>query len=887
MSSLTVDDDAPAHLFARNAVESLPDLVCYVLPDRRYRFVNQGYRQWFGNTAPAMSGRRLPGVLGEAGYRLVEPYLDRAFAGEPTTFTGTLPLKFGPPRHVEVRLVPDLAEDGKVQGLFTTVRDINHRERILQEILSILDGMEACFLALDRDSRVVFVNAAADRFQAASELAAYASGEPLVGKRLFDLNPGCHGGALQQAFERVRDTGEPQAFEFSSPVRPDRIVDAKVFPTPSGLIAVSYIDITERRRAEDELRREEERLRVALQAGGMAAFEHDALTGQTWFSENAAQVLGRDPSAVRCTDIAHPEDQELIVSARDQVLRTGEPWDLTVRWPSPVEGEWRWMNFQANRCQDSAGRPVRLVGVVRDVTRAHMADELLRSANLDLQEQVRSEVAEKLKAVLDRERFWMLSRDLYAVVARGEGRLRGFNAAAWKAVLGYEPEQLVGRSLRDIIYPDDLEPTLAAVASLDRVPMVEFDYRIRHADGGWRWLSWKVISDGELCYATARDVTEEKAREEHVRRAQKLEALGQLTGGVAHDFNNLLTVIMGALDLMERRPHDSELRERLISAALVAAKRGERLNKQLLGFARRQAAHQEYTVPSRRIEEMAPLIGGALGDAIALALDTEGETRGVMADPAQLEVAVLNLVVNARDAMPGGGSLRITIRAAGASELRRLSLPSGDFLVVDVSDTGTGMSEEVLGHVFEPFFTTKEVGKGSGLGLAQVYGFARQCGGATDIQTQEGSGSTVSLYLPVAAAPAVDDELEDVRPGAGLRKRILLVEDDTLVGAVTESMLVDMGHMVARAEDAAGARDALARAEFDLLFTDVRMPGGCNGVQLAREATAARPDLKVLLCSGWTDDELDAEALDPRFPLLEKPFDAADLARALGGVLAG
>jgi CheY-like chemotaxis protein len=197
------------------------------------------------------------------------------------------------------------------------------------------------------------------------------------------------------------------------------------------------------------------------------------------------------------------------------------------------------------------------------------------------------------------------------------------------------------------------------------------------------------------------------------------------------------------------------------------------------------------------------------------------------------------------------------------------------------------MSKDVLAHVFEPFFTTKEVGKGSGLGLAQVYGFARQSGGTADIQTEEGVGSTVSIYLPVSSlAPSVHEPEAPQEAGAVTPKRILLVEDDVLVGAITESMLIDMGHQVTRAEEAAGAREALAHAEFDLLLTDVRMPGGCNGVQLACEATRARPSLKVLLCSGWTDDQLDKEGLGGKWPLLAKPFDEYELEQALRGVLA-
>jgi PAS domain S-box-containing protein len=885
MRNSTFDSLLPAPFLALLAVDALPDLVCFLDSDRRYRFANQAYLDWYGLDPAEVEGRLHHEILGEEAYELARPYVDRAFAGEAVTFTARLPLKYGGLRLVEARLIPDLA-DGESCGLFCVVRDVGHRERMQQEVLSMLDGMEACFMALDSEGRVAFLNLAAERFVAASGLKEFANRGILIGQRPWDARPEFRGDVMHRAFDRVRTTGTAEAFEFAPRGVPGRIVDMRVFPTPSGAVGFSFIDITERRRAEDELRRGGDRLRIALDAGGMAVFENDALSGTSWFSDNIERVLGRIPSDCLAHDV-HPDDRERVRAARELTLETGEPLDMTVRFPSPVEGEWMRVNVRAGRALDAEGRPVRLVGVFRDVTRAFMDDELLRSANIDLEARVRSEAAERIQAELDRERFWTLSRDLYAVVTQDHGVIRRINAPAWKAVLGFDSEELSGTPLRSFVHPDDLQHALAEVARLEAVSTIEFECRFRHAQGGWRWLSWKVISDGVLCYSTARDVTEDKAREEQLRRTQKLEALGQLTGGVAHDFNNLLTVIMGALDLMEKHPHDGTMRERLLSAAKVAARRGERLNQQLLGFARRQAAHRELVVPSKQLEEMAPLIKGALSDVIALELDTAACTSGVMADPAQFEVAVLNLVVNARDAMPNGGSLRISVRTARPKEAARLSLPDGDYLVLDVADTGSGMSDEVQAHVFEPFFTTKEVGKGSGLGLAQVYAFARQCLGTADIFTEVGRGSTVSLYLPASDAPLVVEAPKAPGAKAVPAQRILLVEDDTLVGAVTEGMLTDMGHKVTRADDAAGALKVLSRSsDFDLLFTDVRMPGGRNGVQLAHEAIRKRPRLKVLLCSGWTDDVLDKEGLGDKWPLLPKPFDAAELERALRGVLA-
>jgi CheY-like chemotaxis protein/nitrogen-specific signal transduction histidine kinase len=394
------------------------------------------------------------------------------------------------------------------------------------------------------------------------------------------------------------------------------------------------------------------------------------------------------------------------------------------------------------------------------------------------------------------------------------------------------------------------------------------------------------VAEGGLIYAVARDVTEEKAREARALRSQKLESLGRLTGGVAHDFNNLLTAIIGSLDMIQKRPEDAERRERLLAAALTAARRGEGLNKQLLGFARRQAVNTEFVCPDAFIADLKPLLEGAIGDVVRLRLDLRAAELGTCVDPAQFEAALLNLVVNARDAMPAGGDAVVSTALSDAADVERLGLPPGRYLSVQVRDTGVGMTQDVLAQVFEPFFTTKEVGKGTGLGLSQVYGFARQSGGGADVASTPGEGATVTMFLPLAE-PAKRGAAEVAAEPASRPRAldVLLVEDDALVGVVTDSMLADLGCRVVRAEAGPEALRKLDEGRFDLLLTDVRMPGGMNGVQLAEEAVRRRPDLKVLLCSGWTADALGDELRGARWPLLAKPFDAARLERAIREVV--
>jgi CheY-like chemotaxis protein len=366
-----------------------------------------------------------------------------------------------------------------------------------------------------------------------------------------------------------------------------------------------------------------------------------------------------------------------------------------------------------------------------------------------------------------------------------------------------------------------------------------------------------------------------------------MEAVGQLTGGVAHDFNNLLTVIIGALDLIQRRPNDEARRERMVDAALGAARRGERLTQQLLAFSRRQPLKPEFVLVDEILAESEPLLRRAVGEAVTLTVSPGSANAVSSLDASQFEAAVMNLVVNARDATPPGGLIRVETHrctlAAGQAE----DAPPGDYLCLSVHDTGEGMDAATVARVFEPFFTTKEPGRGTGLGLSQVYGFARQSGGAAVVESAPGKGTTVRVYLPLAsedaerAARAPDAAPGPQRPA----RRVLLVEDDESVGEMVEAMLSDLGHEVTRAEAAAPALEILQRGEaIDLMLTDLIMPGGMNGVELAKAAVALRPGLPVILTSGYTGEALGAAAEAP-WPLLAKPYPAEALAAMIDGAM--
>ena len=415
-------------------------------------------------------------------------------------------------------------------------------------------------------------------------------------------------------------------------------------------------------------------------------------------------------------------------------------------------------------------------------------------------------------------------------------------------------------------------------------------------------ILWAYLHEVDALRARAEAAAAELARAEAaLRQAQKMEAVGRLTGGIAHDFNNLLMVVTSAFDLIRRRPGDTARVLKTADAGLDAAERGARLTRQLLTFARKQDLHPETVNPNALLLDFEPLMRRAVGEAVRIEFALHPALHPVRIDPTEFESAVLNLAVNARDALPPQGGL-ISVRsrvaeregeapvpaAGGTSE----GLPPGDYVVVSVSDNGSGMDAATLARVFEPFFTTKEFGKGSGLGLSQVYGFARAAGGAVEIDSEPGRGTTVEIWLP-RVAPARAAAGAPAGPAATPLRRaedgetVLAVEDEPAVLAAVAENLADLGYRVLPARDAAEALERLRGPErVDILFSDVVMPGGMNGVQLAVEAARLRPGLRVLLTSGYTNEALAGEHGVPGdVPVLAKPYRREELADRLRVVL--
>jgi len=544
----------------------------------------------------------------------------------------------------------------------------------------------------------------------------------------------------------------------------------------------------------------------------------------------------------------------------------------------------------------SDGQQIGAVLTLRDETARVLAENRL----------VESETRFRMVADSAPALIWMLD---------AEGRPSFINRR-YRTFFGVESELEVVEGWHRLVHPDDIEAfTTAFDATIARRERFEGVIRTRHATLGERWLRCEAMPRFDAAgdyqgYVGANiDITDAKRAEEDLKRinelleervgealaekakaeadlmhAQRMEAVGRLTGGVAHDFNNLLTVVIGALDIMLRSPNDAAKRQKLGEAALAAARRGEGLTHQLLAFSRRQALRPEAMDLNAQIRQSEPLLLRAVGEAVEFKLQLRRGGARVSVDPSQFEAALLNLVVNARDAVGDTGRIVIKTLSCSVNAGEVADLAAGDYVCVTVSDNGSGMAPDVISRVFEPFFTTKAVGKGTGLGLSQVYGFARQSGGAAQISSTVGQGTEIKLYLPPLAgvsAPTVNTLPQTAQPLAPGR-RLLLVEDDASVTVVALELLEGLGLEVRAVETAPQALELLKRERFDIMLSDVVMPGGMTGIELARRCERDHSAMRIVLTSGYAGEDVDAALADAAWPFLRKPYSGEQLARILG-----
>jgi PAS domain S-box-containing protein len=797
---------------------------------------------------------------------------------------------------------PRFGEDGRFLGHIGSVIDIDERREAEDALRRANTLLEAVMEAVPG---VVYAKDGAGRMLAANRGTAELVGKPLteiIGRTDAEfLDDPVQAEAVMANDMHIMTENRAETLE-EAVTRPDGshatwlstkapLRDARGIVV--GLVG-SSIDITERKDAEERLRKSEARL--SDERTRLATLIESLPVGVCFLTPHG-EVLLSNPAYRQflpngTLPSRHPDTDEEWMGwdEHGQPLTRDEfPGSRALRGEATKGIEFlhrtaagdMWVRVSGVPLTGDGGKLAAAIIVLVDITEQKRAQEALERLNGSLEAQVADRTA-------DRDRMWRLSTDLM-LVARFDATIAAVNPA-WTTLLKWREADLIGRSFIDLVHPDDRESTLAEVGKLaDGLTTLRFENRYQCKDGSYRSLSWTAVPDETFIHAVARDVdaerkaqTELEQAQEQLRQAQKMEAVGQLTGGIAHDFNNLLTGVIGSLDMMQRQMAKgvTDKVERYASAAVTSANRAAALTHRLLAFSRRQPLDPKPTNANRLVTGMEELLRRTIGEAVRLEMVTAGGLWQTLCDPHQLESAILNLAINARDAMPEGGML--TIETCNAhlddaySALQREVKP-GQYVCICVTDTGVGMTADTIQKAFEPFFTTKPIGQGTGLGLSMIYGFARQSEGYAKIYSEVGKGTTFKLYLPRYYGEKEEAEGHAAELGDEHRAEhgevVLVVEDETAVRALVVDVLEELGYRPIEAIDGpSGLKLLQSNLRIDLLITDIGLPG-LNGRQLADAARERRPDLKVLFMTGYAENATIANGfLDPGMKMITKPF---------------
>ncbi len=882
-----------------------PDLIC---------FYNDAYRQSIGP-------ERHPGSLGQPGrsvweeiWPLIGAEIEQVMSGGgatwhenqlvPITRNGRLEdvywtYSYGP-------IDDDTAPNG-VGGVLVVCTETT--EQVNARQLLTIERERQRLMLQHMPGFVAFLAGPQHRYEYVNDAYRVIAGDrDFIGRTVREVFPDIAGQGFYELLDEVYTSGCAYAAK-ATPLnldRPDgdRFIDFLYAPVQddAGEVAGIFVggyDATEQVRATDRLRQSEADLRITLKAGRFGAWSLDLADNTLTSSEICRENFGRDPDQpftyAELLAAVHPEDQARMVSAVEECLSTRGDYDIEYRIFTP-SGQTRWVHVRGQATYDADGVPRRMAGVSIDITERRQAETELR------------ETAERLRLATENAEvgFWDVDPINDVLIW----------APRTKAMFGISPDAPVTmQDFYDGLHPDDRAATgaaYAAAADPDRRALYDVEYRtIGKEDGLIRWVAAKgrgVFDEADRCVrvaGTAIDITSRKRAEEllrelnetlearviertaeleaahdQLRQSQKLEAMGSLTGGVAHDFNNLLMPIVGTFEMLQRMGVGGEREQRAIAGAIQSADRAKTLVQRLLAFARRQPLQPVAVDLGQLVRNMAGLVASTTGPQIKVVVDVADGLPAAKADPNQLEMALLNLSVNARDAMPDGGVLRISATQETVGAKGQAGLKPGSYLCLSVADTGVGMDEATLARAVEPFFSTKGIGKGTGLGLSMVHGLASQLGGELRIKSRPGLGTNVELWLAqtqdTPEAPAATREA-DIGRGRGVA---LLVDDEESVRHTAGDMLVDLGYEVFEARSAEEALQMMRNGvRVDLVITDHLMPG-MSGVDLARAVHEHHPNLPVLIVSGYAD--VDGIAAD--LPRLTKPFLRADLASAIAGL---
>jgi PAS domain S-box-containing protein len=756
-------------------------------------------------------------------------------------------------------------------------------------VLAIADLLPVMIAYVDRDLRLGFVNQPlAEWFEIPRR--------KLLGARILDIIGEDRFHQRLPNYERV--LGGQRLFfasDFDHPTRGSVALQSNFIPwtghdgTVQGFLILQQ-DVTEQRTAERALRESEERFRRIANSAPALMWVTRLDRVRDFVNEAYAEfACGPGCSLEKARKLdwrgrIHPDDVDRIVAESIAGEASLKPFTLEGRYKRH-DGEYRWLRSVSQPRFGPDGELVGFIGVGSDIT-------LAKEAELELRRQVDERTAQLAASEAQFRAIFEAALEVL-VLLKPDGTVLAINnrREAWRH---RHPADAIGQKLWDSptmrAFPQHIPLLKKAVSAAaggkvftTEVQMDSGPTPTAHLD-----VSVQPVRDdaGKIIYLLfeARDITDLKVAQEQLRQSQKMEALGQLTGGIAHDFNNLLTVVVGGLDIIAKRAEDSKTK-RYAENALAAAERGARLTGQLLAFSRLQRLEVRPTHVAPVIENMRPLLRNVLGPGITKQFDLDQAVMPVMADPTQLEVAVLNLAINARDAMPNGGTLTFASRKVTVpigSELE-----AGEYIELSISDTGEGMPQEVLERAFEPFFTTKEVGKGTGLGLSMVYGMARQSGGTARLESAPGKGTTVTLLFRKAEMTeiGISDVGEDATglAAAGEASSILVIDDDPDVRGFIVDSLDDQGFAVREASDGAQGLKLLEAQRADLVVLDFIMPG-MSGAEVAKAIRERWPDQAILFVSGYSETEA-VRSTAPDAPLLAKPFRAAALQKAVRGAL--
>jgi PAS domain S-box-containing protein len=900
--------------------------------DLRYRFVSEAYAHLIDRGRDEVLGKTVDEVIGSRGLKTLQPYIDTVLGGESVDFECDLEFPPSGMRRLAIAYRPELDRAGNVEGWIASLLDITDQrsgEEARRQLASVVESSDDAIISEDLAGRIISWNPGAER------LFGYAADE-MIGGSITTIIPDHLKGEEPQILGRISGGARIEHYETVRRCKDGRLVDVSLTVSPmrderGTIVGASKIarDVTARKRAETV---------VAQRADEQAALYR--FTNRLYRAESLKDVYAAALDAI--VDAMHCSRASILRCDNDGVMRfvawrglsegyrratTGHsPWSLDDANPEPV------CIIDVDRAaldqplksivkQEGIGAlafiPLmadgRLVGkfmIYYDTPRAFdgealelaltlarqlgFAIERMRAeqARLSIQAELRT-LSERLeeeveRRTLERDRIWNVSEDLLAV-SNFEGYFLSINPA-WTRLLGWTEDEIKSMHVSELRHPEDAPASIAGRAQLAHgATTVRMENRFRHKDGSWRWLQWTMTASKGLLYVAGRHVTAEKEAAAALERAQrqtahlqKMDAIGQLTGGVAHDFNNLLMIVSGHAESLKKRLKDAK-DVRALQAIEMAAARGENLTRQLLSFSRTLPLRPTVINPADAIQAIRDVLVGSMHVNIQFEIEVPKSTWSVCVDKSELELALVNLAVNARDAMPDGG--RITIAAENV-HIRAGDLPediSGDFVALSVTDTGSGIPPELVSRVVEPFFTTKAPNKGTGLGLSQVYGFARRSDGTVAIASELGSGTKATVYLPRCQAELPMPSPPDDADYATLdRRTILVVEDNADVRRVAVSLLEQLGYRTIEVETAAAALDVVVSGKpIDLVFSDVVLPGAADGLALARALTQRYPHIPVVLTTGYTK-VFDA---DPEYPVLRKPYQISTLGRVIHDAL--